>query len=323
MPDAYTGVGAVTVDQAAYDRTVYYSLRRNLYFDLVADVQPTAQAMPGSTVIFNIHSDLAAATATLNESTDVDAVALSDAQVTVTLVEKGAAVITTAKLRGTSYVPYDPVVADIVSYNAALSLDIIAATELVAGDNVRYALGGTSTTDPVGRTSIEPEDIITANDTRYVLARMKANSAMPFGDYFVTFMHPDVEFDLRKETGSGAWRTPHEYAQPSEIWAGETGVFEGSKYVITPAAPLKVADAGSSTTLTDVYLTVTVGKQCLAKAYSYTDGNGEYPQFVMGPVTDKLRRNVPVGWYWLGGHKRFRENSIFRLESSSSICTNA
>ena len=323
MPDAYTGVGAVTVDQAGYDRAVYMSLRRNLYFDGVADVQPTAQSMPGSTVIFNIHSDLSVATATLNESTDVDASALSDSQVTVTLVEKGNAVITTAKLRGTSYVPYDPVVADIISYNAAASLDVIAATELVGGSNVRYALGGSSTTDPVGRTSIEPEDVITANDQRYVLAKMKANNAMPFGDVFVTFMHPDVEFDLRKETGSGAWRTPHEYAKASEIWAGETGIFEGSKFVVTPSPSLLVADAGSSTTLTDVYLTVTVGKQSLAKAYSYTDGNGEYPQFVQGPVTDKLRRNVPVGWYWLGGYKRFRENSIYRLESSSSIGTNA
>lgn len=321
MADAYTGLSAVTVDQAAYDRAVYYSLRRNLYFDGVADVQPTAQAMPGSTVIFNIHSDLAVATATLNESTDVDASALADTQVTVTLAEKGNAVITTAKLRGTSYVPYDPVVADIISYNAAASLDVIAATELVAGSNIRYA--SAASTAATARNTIEPEDVLAAKDTRFVLAKMKANSAMPFGDVFVTFMHPDAEYDLRKETGSGAWRTPHEYAQPSQIWAGETGIFEGSKFVVTPSPALLVADAGSSTTLTDVYLTVTVGKQSLAKAYSYTDGNGEYPQFVQGPVTDKLRRNVPVGWYWLGGYKRFRENSIYRIESSSSIGTNA
>jgi N4-gp56 family major capsid protein len=320
VADAYTGLANVTVDQAAYDQAVYYSLRRNCYFDGVADVKPLSQAMPGSTVVFNIHSDLSAATATLNESTDVDAVAASDAQVTVTLVEKGNAMITTAKLRGTSYVPYDPVVADLVTYNAAISLDLIAATELVGGSNVRYGTAGA--TDPIGRTSVEPSDTLAAADTRYVLAKMKANSAMPFGDVFATFMHPDVEYDLRAETGSGAWRTPHEYQANAEIWAGETGIFEGSKYIITPNPALLVADAGSSTTLTDVYLTVTVGKQSLAKAYSYTDGNGEYPEFVLGPVTDKLRRNVPVGWYWLGGYKRFRENSIYRIESSSSIGAN-
>lgn len=321
MADAYTGVGAVTVDQTAYDRNVYYSLRRNLYFDGVADVQATNQSMPGSAVVFNIHSDLSIATATLNESTDVDAAALSDSQVTLTLVEKGNAVITTAKLRGTSYVPYDPVVADIISYNAAASLDALAGTALVGGSNVRYSTAGT--TAATARNTIEPEDVLAAKDARFVLAKMKANSAMPFGDVFVAFMHPDAEYDLRKETGSGAWRTPHEYAKPSEIWMGETGIFEGAKYVVTPSAQLLVADAGSSTTLTDVYLTIYVGKQSLAKAYSYTDGNSEYPQFVMGPVTDKLRRNVPVGWYWLGAYGRFRENSIYRIESSSSIGTNA
>lgn len=277
--------------------------------------------MPGSAVIFNVSTDLSPATATLNESTDVDAQALSDSQVTLTLAEKGNSVITTAKLRGTSYVPFDPVVADIISYNAAVSLDLLAGTALNAGTNVRYATGGT--TAPTARNTIEPEDVIKANDTRYVLAQMKANSAMPYGDYFVSFMHPHVEYDLRKETGSGAWRTPHEYAQPGEIWAGETGVFEGAKYVISSAGSLLFADAGSSTTLTDVYATLFVGKQALAKAYSYTDGNSEYPQFVMGPVTDKLRRNVPVGWYWLGVYGRFRENSLYRIDSSSSIGTNA
>lgn len=321
MADAYTGVGASTLDQAAYELSVYHALRRNLYFDGVADVKPAAQAMPGSSVIFNISSDLSVATATLNESTDVDAAALSDNQVTVTLAEKGNAVITTAKLRGTSYVQFDPVVADIIGYNAAASLDVLAGTALVGGSNIRYSTAGT--TNPDARNKIEPEDVLAAKDCRYVLAKNKGNNAMPFGDTYIAFMHPDAEYDLRKETGSGAWRTPHEYVSNAEIWAGETGIFEGARYIVTPAPSLLVADAGSSTTLTDVYITVFVGKQCLAKAWSQTDGNGEYPVFVQGPVTDKLRRNVPVGWYWLGGYARFRENSIYRIESSSSIGTNA
>jgi hypothetical protein len=64
VADAYTGLANVTVDQAAYDQAVYYSLRRNCYFDGVADVKPLSQAMPGSTVVFNIHSDLSAAPGT-------------------------------------------------------------------------------------------------------------------------------------------------------------------------------------------------------------------------------------------------------------------
>jgi N4-gp56 family major capsid protein len=293
-----------------------------MYFDAFADVQSTNQSMPGAAVIFNIVTDLAVATATLNESTDVDAVAASDAQVTVTLTEKGNAMITTAKLRGTSYVPYDPVVADLVMYNAAASLDVLAGVALNAGTNVRYATGGA--TDPTARNTVEPGDIITAADIRFVLAKMRGAYSQPFGDYYGAVIHPDVSYDLRSETGAAAWRDPHTYSQPGEVWAGEIGAFEGFRFVETAAnTTLLFQDAGSSTTLTDVYATLFVGKQALAKAYSYTDGNGEYPMFVMGPVTDKLRRNVPIGWYWLGAYARFREASLYRIDSSSSIGTNA
>src|SRR3954465_2471779 len=114
MADTYTGVAAVTVDQTAYDRAVYLGLRPLLYFDQVADVKSTRQAMEGAAVVFTIVTDLAVATTALNESTDVDAVAIADSQVTITLLEYGNAAITTKKLRSVSFVPYDPVVADLI-----------------------------------------------------------------------------------------------------------------------------------------------------------------------------------------------------------------
>lgn len=321
MADAYTGAAAVSVDQTAYDRAVYHGLRRNLYMDGICDVQATSQAMPGAAVVFTQVTDLSVATATLNESTDVDAVALADTQVTLTLAEKGNAVITTAKLRGTAFVPFDPIVADVVAYNAAESLDVIAGTAATGGTNVRYATGGT--TDPTARNTVEPEDTIEAANVRRILADLRGAKAMPFGDYYAAFIHPDVSYDLRGTTGAAAWRDPHTYSQPGEIWAGEMGAFEGFRFVESPITSLLLADAGSSTTLTDVYITLFVAKQAMAKAFSVSDGNGEYPSFVLGPVTDKLRRNVPVGWYWLGAYGRFREACLRRVESSSSIGANS
>ena len=38
-----------------------------------------------------------------------------------------------------------------------------------------------------------------------------------------------------------------------------------------------------------------------------------------GPVTDLLRRWVPLGWYWLGGFSIFRQASVYRIESTSSL----
>jgi hypothetical protein len=66
-----------------------------------------------------------------------------------------------------------------------------------------------------------------------------------------------------------------------------------------------------------------MGRQALAKAFSAQDGNGAVPKIVRGNVTDLLMRLQPLGWYWLGGYGRFREASLRRIESSSSIGSNA
>jgi N4-gp56 family major capsid protein len=319
MADTYTGVSAVTVDQTAYDTAVYLGLRSLLYYDQFADVKSTRQAMEGAAVVFTIVNDLAVATTALNESTDVDAVAISDSQVTVTLVEYGNAAITTKKLRSTSFVPYDPVVANLIAWNAGESLDTLAKNILQAGTNVRYATGGATT--PTARNTVEADDILAGEDIRRALADLRGAKVMDFGGFYTAIMHGDVSYDVRGGNGGANWRDPHTYSQPEEIWAGEVGQFEGFRIVETPTAPL-FADAGSSTTLTDVYATLFLGRQAMAKAHSHSDGNGPYPMVVPGPVTDKLRRNVPLGWYWIGAYGRFREAAIRRVESSSSIGTN-
>lgn len=316
MPDAMTTTASVAYDQAAYDRMAYFSLRPELYFDPVADVQPTRQAMPGSSVVFTIQADLAVASTTLNESVDVDAVALSTSQVTLTLGEYGNAVITSAKLRGTSFIELDPVVANVVGFNAGVSIDTVARDVLSAGTNVRYAGTGGA------RNRVIPTDTLTGNDVRRAVAELRGANVATVGGMYVGFIHPDVSYDFRGATGGANWRDPHTYSQPGEIWAGEIGAFEGVRFIETPRAAV-FADAGSSTTLTDVYATLIVGRQGLAKAFSVTDGNGPFPKVIPGPITDKLRRFVPMGWYWLGAYGRFREAAIRRIESASSIGTNA
>lgn len=320
MTDAYTVVGSVTTVQTAYDRLAYFALRPQLHFDQVADVKPSRQSMPGSAVKFTTWTDMAVASTALNESVDVDAVALADSQVTLTLVEYGNAAVTTAKLRGTSFLGVDEDAAALIGYNAGLSQDAIAVNVLKAGSNVRYASGGA--TLPTARNTIEPGDTITANDVRRARTDLVAANVMFWPDQlYRAFIHPDVTYDLRRETGAAAWRDPHTYSQPEQIWNGTIGAFEGFSFIETPLAPL-FSDAGSSTTLTDVYATIFVGKQALAKAWSSTV-SGPNPKVVRGAVVDKLERFHPIGWYWLGAYGRFREAAIRRVESSSSIGVNA
>jgi N4-gp56 family major capsid protein len=281
---------------------------------------PTRQSMPGSTVTFTVQSDLSVASATLSESTDVSAVALGTSQVTLTLAEYGNAIITTALLRGTTFVELDPVIANVVGFNAGISIDTVARDILKAGTNVVYATG--TGIAPTARNTVTPSNTMRATDVRQRLAALRRGNVATIGGLYVAFIHPDVSFDLRSETGAAAWRDPHTYSQPGEIWNGEVGAFEGFRFIETPRAPI-FADAGSSTTLTDVYRTMFLGRQALAKAFSVVDGNSPFPRVVISPITDHLRRFVPMGWYWLGVYGIFRQTSLQAVESASSIGLNS
>jgi N4-gp56 family major capsid protein len=61
------------------------------------------------------------------------------------------------------------------------------------------------------------------------------------------------------------------------------------------------------------YRTIIAGQQALAEAVA------EEPHVVIGPVTDKLMRLRPIGWYGVLGFKRYREDALYRIESTSSI----
>ena len=323
---AYTEASSLLTDQTAFDRIAYFALRSELLFDAVADVQPVAQSMPGSSVKFTIFNDLAAATSTLTETSDVTAVAMGDSQVEVTLAEYGNAVSTTAKLRGTSFLDVDSAAANVVGYNAGISIDSVIRDVLSAGTNVVYGGGGANT--PSSRATVQVEDIIEANDVRKVVAALRGANAVSFNGMYMGYIHPDVSYDLRRETGVASWRDPHVYSDPALIYNGEVGAFEGVRFIETPRAKIfenasdgSGSSTGSSATI-DVYCTHICGRQALAKAHSIVDGNGPFPRVVRGPVTDTLMRFQPIGWYWLGGYARFREAALRRVESSSSIGSN-
>lgn len=317
MADSYTGTAAVGWDQAAWDQFAYFAFRPETYFYDLADVKPTNQSMPGKTVTFTKVGDLAVVSSALSETVDVDAVAMSDSQVTLTLAEYGNAVITTAFLRATSFLPTDPLVAEILGANMGQSLDTIFANSAKAGTNVRYAGAATS------RVTVASTHLLTGHNVRVARADLKRSNVPQIqsmgGGKYTSIIHPDVLLDLQEETGAGGWRDPHVYAQPTEIFNGEFGAFEGFRFIETTNAPIFV-DAGVGGTV-DAYRTLFLGRQALAMAY--TNLYGARPSIVQGPVTDKLRRFIPLGWHWIGATGVFRQESLRAVESASSIGANS
>jgi N4-gp56 family major capsid protein len=318
-----TAAAATATVKAAYERAIYVGLRSHLHADRVATVKPTMQTQPGSSVIFTINTDMTSASAAINESVDVEAVLLAAAQITVTLAEYGNAVEVTENLLGVSfdYPAFDRGAAERLAWNSGISQDDIAWLKLIGGTNVRYATGGA--TDPTARNTVEPGDVLTAADIRRAFTDLSAADVVPFENgFYRSFMHPHVVYDIRSETGSGSWRVPAEYTpSDQQIENGSIGAFEGFEFIEASRLPY-FSDAGSSTTLTDVYPTLFLGREALAKAYA-APIVGEYPSIRIRPAVDKLLRFHSVGWYWNGGYAVFRQGALRRVESSSSIGTNA
>lgn len=371
----------------AYDKLVEFALRSTPMLRSVSDKRPVSVTSPGTSVIFQIYNDLAVATTALTETTDPDAVGIpSTSSISVTLAEYGNVALVTRKLQLTSLTDVDPGIANILAFNMADSIDDVVQTTLNAGTNVRYATGGA--TDPTSRATIGSDDIVSAADIRFAIAKLRAGKSVPRkGNLYWCALHPEVSHDLRAESGSGSWRLPHEYNSNDNIWAGEIGQFEGAYFIesarmtndksgadqtalatasavsgvsgaftivaanaafggnakvgdkisgtnVGTSAKITAISVGATNTtftvdvansgtvgtntltvtpVTKVFRTLLAGQQALAEAVA------EEPHVVAGPVTDKLMRFRPLGWYGMLGFARYREASLYRIESTSSI----
>jgi len=300
-----TGTSAISnLVQTAYDQYVRMALRSIPVMRSIADVKPVQQAMPGSSVVFSIYSDLAAATSTLTEASDVNSIALGNPnQITVTLNEYGSAVTTTKKLNLTSFNDVDAALADIIAYNAADSIDSVVASVLTSGSNVVYA--GTTATST---NTITAADKMRVADIREAVTELRTNKALPrIGELYAAFLHPRQTADLRAETGTGGFQELSKYVDRTPFVAGAVGVIEGAFVVETPRVPY----AANSSSV-NVYKAIIAGREALAEA------QGQDISTVIGPQIDALRRFHTIGWYYFGGFNRLREAALYRIESAAT-----
>ncbi len=312
MANAYTSTAAASLGgtagsaglvQKAYDKMVEFELRSEPMFRAIADKKPTNLTNPGDVVVMQEYQDLDLVTGTLDELVDPDSVSIATPTAkTLTLVERGNATISTHKLDKFAYA--NPEIAQLIARNMVDSLDKVYSNTLIAGTNVVYGGNATSTA------TVDAADVLDSTDIRRVVAKLRGASVSGRkGSYFWGGIHPDVSADLRSETGAAAWRDPHVYSDPQNIYAGEIGAYEGVFWVESPR--LHVAADGASGA--KVYRTLIAGKQALAESVA------EEPHTILGPKTDKFNRFQPIGWYGILGHTIYRQEALWRIESGSAF----
>lgn len=329
MANAFTGTAAMAnLVQTAYDRALEFALRAQPMFRMVADKRPVQQAMPGSSVVFSLYQDLTQAITPLNELVDPDAVAAGNpTTVSVTLNEYGNAILVSNKLDLFSFTDVTKGLVNQVAWNLIDSVDLLVQNVLAGGtqtvrrDGTTGALGygfGSTPTNPVALTSIGTSgsagnSTLSSDIARFSVTQLRTNKVHPNkGSYYTAYVHPQASYDLKRETGAGSWRQPHEYSAPGNIWAGELGEYEGACYIETPRAQNVQAGAGAGSNQVRVYNTYYTGQQALAEAVA------EEFHTVRGPVVDKLTRFQPLGWYGVAGWSLYRPESLIVAQTSST-----
>jgi N4-gp56 family major capsid protein len=299
--------GSAGLVQKAYDKFIEFALRDEPLIRSVADKRPVAPTNNGNVVVLQKYADLANATTALTESTDIDGVTIgTPTSVTITMQEFGNATTNTRALKLFSLNNVDPDIVTLMARNQADSIDALAMTALRGGTNVIYS-GSTATSTA---TVTAAATLSTANIAKAV-AKLRGNKASgKRGQEYWAGIHPDVAHDLMLESSGAGWVIPNAYGiSQDRIWAGEVGRYKGAYFVESPR--LYSATDGASSA--KVYRTILCGQQALAEAVA------EEPHTVIGPVTDKLNRFRPIGWYGVLGFARFREEALYRIESGSSI----
>lgn len=299
--------GGAGLVQKAYDKFIEFALRDEPLIRSVADKRPVSPTNNGNVVVLQKYADLSLATTALTETSDIDGVTISTpTSVTITMQEFGNATTATKALKLFSMTNVDPDIVTLIARNQADSIDAVAMATLRAGTNVIYA-GSTATSTA----TVTAAATLAAANIGKAVAKLRGNKASgKRGPEYWAGIHPDVAHDLMLESGSAGWLVPNNYGvDQSRVWAGEIGRFKGAFFVESPR--MYVATDGASSA--KVYRTILAGAQAMAEAVA------EEPHTVIGPVTDKLNRFRPIGWYGVLGFARFREEALYRIESGSSI----
>lgn len=272
------------------------------------DVRPARPTHQGDSVTLQLtqnHSEatITAAKTPLGEESDVSATQHpATTSVTFTPTEYGFAEVSTLKLGNRSMVPLQPEKARVVADHCGKVVDELLQDQAILGTQV-YRAGARASTATVGTAGT---DTLTSDMIRLAVTKLRSNGAQPQdGIYFAGVIHPNVSYDLRKESGAGGWRVPQEYNVGEKLYKGEIGEWEGVRF-IENARTRKANDGASSAT---VYRSFILGREALGEAVVVEPG------IRFGAVVDRLSRFMPIGWYGDFAFKVFRNEALVRLES--------
>lgn len=304
-----TGGNAAVFHATALDLKVRWYLLRNNIYRQFADVHPLDPAHNYRTVTLTLNGELAVATTPLDEVTNPDSVDIpATRQVSVTMNEYGNTMKHTLLSRETAWnrqLPDDMVF--LLAENAASTIDNRVEAVLATATNIVWT-DNTAT----GLASAAPAEAnltgLSATATAAAVTNLRVRRSRPKrGNNFAAVAHPNVTFDLKRESGANVWSSPHVNVDTAEVYNGVVGTYAGADFL--ESREMTTTTIGATT----VYNTYFLGAEALLEASAIE------PHIVIGEIVDPMRRIVPVSWHSLLGWSIFRQNSIQVVRSKTNL----
>jgi hypothetical protein len=308
-------VPVVSNDQAllqvttAYDLVAHDALKPNLIFDQLATVSLSKVTHNGGTKRVFFDDEMAEATTPLLENIDIDSSSFSGRALDLTQREYGNAITRTALAKAQMMIPFDPRAARKVGYNAGLSQDTLARTALFQSTLVMANPDGTALTGTIAKLlptlSNGSPGYFSTEVLQEACVMLGEQNVEPFADdKYLVVVGDRGEQHIQAETASGLWREWDLNNGGDGIRNGRIGIYQGCYFI-------------KSRRLTNGRAVV-LGREALIKTFPGVEGYGPNPWVVPGPITDKLRRFVTIGWHWIGGYSIYRPQALVQITHATT-----
>ena len=194
--------------------------------------------------------------------------------------------------------------------------DKITRDILAEGTNVSYAGAATGRVDDTGVVGLTSADVLTIEDIKKAVRKLKRVNAKTIGGNFVAIVHPDVAYDLMNDS---EWIDANQYAGSTAIFNGEIGKMYGVRFVETTMAKIWVTTGGLP-----VYGTLVLAENAFGVT-SINNGGIEtiVKQLGSGGTADPLNMRSTCGWKLNKTAKILEQSYMVRIESAASFGASA
>ena len=172
--------------------------------------------------------------------------------ITATIEQYGGYITLSDMLNLTAYDNNMQEVMKLLASQAGQVSDKITRDILAEGTNVSYAGNATGRVDDTGVTGLTSSDVLTIEDIKKAVRKLKRVNAKTISGDYVAIVHPDVAYDLMNDS---EWVDANHYAGSTKIFSGEIGKMYGVRFVETTMAKIWVTTGGLP-----VYNTLVLGE---------------------------------------------------------------